>query len=60
MCFGVFLNRAFFGSLLCCCSTETGVGVGSSTLGGGASPVVSGADCFVASTLGGGARFYGS
>ena len=55
----IFEPRVFC-SLLCCCSTETGVGVGSSTLRGGAYLVVYGDDCFVASTLGGGAQFYES
>ena len=42
--FWCIFEPRFFVSLLCCCSTETGVGIGSSTLGGGVSLVVSGAD----------------
>ena len=58
--FWCIFEPSVFASLLCCCITETGVGVGSYILRGGASLVVSGADFFVASTLGGGARLCGS
>ena len=56
----IFEPRVFFCSLLCWCRTETGVGICFSTLRGGAYLVVYGDDCFVASTLGGGAQFYES